>query len=241
MQQNMQAYTSNDQLVWKTLFNRQHENLKTKGSSIYLDCLSEMEPVLNAKQIPDFKAINAWFENRTGWKIAVVPGLIPVQDFFDLLAEKRFCSSTWLRSMHQLDYIEEPDMFHDIFGHIPLLVNPVFSEFAQKFGLLGQAFRDDPLALLQMQQLYWFTIEFGLILENDQPKVYGAGIISSFGETNRIANRDCTVHPFELNNVLGKLFQTDVLQDDYFIIKSLNQLIEALPQTSIKLTRKILL
>lgn len=241
MKQDMKAYTANDKQVWKTLFERQFENLQTKGSQKYLDCLYAMQPVLNANEIPDFNSINAWFTSSTGWSIEVVPGMIPVVDFFDLLAAKKFCSSTWLRRMDQLDYIEEPDMFHDIFGHIPLLSNPVFAEFAQRFGKLGQCFKDNPIALNQLQRLYWFTIEFGLILEDGKPLVYGAGIMSSFGETNRIAEQACNVFRFDIDEILRKSFQNDVLQEDYFIIDSLEQLNSALKDVQVHLTRKIIL
>jgi hypothetical protein len=143
-----------------------------------------------------WKVLDKWFENRTAWKIEVVPGLIPVDDFFELLAQKKFCSSTWLRKMEQLDYLEEPDMFHDIFGHIPLLSNALFSDFMQKFGKLGVAAKGDDEQILKLQRLYWFTIEFGMI-GSDDPKIYGAGICSSFGETNRSINKTISKVQYE--------------------------------------------
>jgi phenylalanine-4-hydroxylase len=239
MKQIMQNYTPTDHLVWKTLFERQRDNLETKGSKIYLDCLAKMSPVINARGVPDFSLINEWFKSSTGWDIVVVPGLIPVEDFFDLLANKQFCSSTWLRTMEQLDYLEEPDMFHDTFGHIPLLANPSFSEFAHRFGKLGQSFKGNTIVLNQLQRLYWFTIEFGLIQEDGIGKVYGAGIISSFGETNRVAEKNCNILPFDIDVVLKKVFQNDVLQEDYFLIESIDELNHALQSASIQLARKI--
>jgi phenylalanine-4-hydroxylase len=239
MKQIMKNYSPTDQLVWKTLFERQRLNLETKGSKIYNNCLAAMKPVINANSVPSFDAINEWFKTSTGWEIVVVAGLIPVEDFFDLLANKQFCSSTWLRTMEQLDYLEEPDMFHDTFGHIPLLADPTFSDFAHRFGQLGQSFKGDTLVLNQMQRLYWFTIEFGLIQEQGLGKVYGAGIISSFGETNRVAAKNCNILPFDINVVLKKVFQNDVLQEDYFLIQSLEELNDALLQASVKLARKI--
>lgn len=240
MDQIMKNYTNTDHLVWKTLFERQRKNLETKGSRTYLHCLDNMSTVLNANSVPDFSKINTWFEQSTGWKIEVVPGLIPVEDFFDLLANKQFCSSTWLRSMEQLDYLEEPDMFHDIFGHIPLLSDPSFSEFAHRFGKLGQSFKGDTIVLNQLQRLYWFTIEFGVIREENDNKVYGAGIISSFGETNRVAKENCNIFPFDIDIVLKKVFQNDVLQEDYFLINEIEDLNVALQHASIQLARKII-
>jgi phenylalanine-4-hydroxylase len=134
MRQDMKSYTSSDLSVWKKLFERQELNLYDKVCDEYRIALKNMCDVLNANEIPNFSKIDEWFEGQTEWKIEVVPGLIPVEDFFELLANKKFCSSTWLRNMNQLDYLEEPDMFHDVFGHIPLLSNPVFSNFMQAFG-----------------------------------------------------------------------------------------------------------
>ncbi|MBD3637982.1 MAG: phenylalanine-4-hydroxylase [Crocinitomicaceae bacterium] len=228
LKQEMDKYTSVDFEVWKILFERQAENLKTKGSLHYTQALSDMKEVLNRSLVPDFRALNGFFQEKTGWNIHVVPGLIPVEDFFELLAQKKFCSSTWLRSMENLDYLEEPDMFHDIFGHIPLLSNEVFSAFTHEFGKLGKKHIHNPESLVKLQRLYWFTIEFGVILE-EKIKAYGAGIMSSFGETNRIANRECTFHEFDIEAILNKEFRTDVMQEEYFVIESLEQLYNCLP------------
>jgi phenylalanine-4-hydroxylase len=229
MKQEMSLYTQNDKLVWKTLFERQKENLKGKACPEYLLALDEMKDVLNAETIPNFNEIDKWFENRTAWKIEVVPGLIPVDDFFELLAQKKFCSSTWLRKMEQLDYLEEPDMFHDIFGHIPLLSNALFSDFMQKFGKLGVAAKGDDEQILKLQRLYWFTIEFGMI-GSDDPKIYGAGICSSFGETNRSINKTISKVQYELEKVVNSEFRTDIVQEYYFCVDSLNQLLDSLKE-----------
>lgn len=238
MKQNMNTYTEEDKSVWKLLFERQYENLKTKGSKAYLDSLRLMQPVLNENSIPEFEKMNRWFESHTAWKIEVVPGLIPVEEFFELLSQKRFCSSTWLRSLKNIDYLEEPDMFHDTFGHIPLLANPVFSEFVYEFGKLGKEFIKDNEKLVQLQRLYWFTIEFGVMKENENIKSYGAGIISSFGETNQIHNREANFFPFKIETILNKAFRTDAMQEDYFVIDSLEQLFESLKQVKHLLQNK---
>ena len=229
--QEMSTYNSTDFEVWKILFERQNKNLENKGSKHYLKALKEMKAVLNAEEVPDFRKLNDFFSRTTSWEIAVVPGLIPVEEFFDLLAEKKFCSSTWLRSIENLDYLEEPDMFHDIFGHIPLLSNPIFSAFAHEFGKMGQKMRNNELALIQLQRLYWFTIEFGVIREDDV-KSYGAGIMSSFGETNRIHNNECSFLPFDIEMILHKQFWTDRLQEEYVVINSLDELYNSLSKAS---------
>lgn len=229
MKQHMSAYTAQDQLVWKTLFERQFKNLQGKVSDAYLNALQDMSSVMPAHKIPDFRELDEWFSTRTGWKMEVVPGLIPVDDFFRLLAEKRFCSSTWLRSMEQLDYLEEPDMFHDTFGHVPLLSNPVFSDFMQTFGELGCQVIHEPAKLAALQRLYWFTIEFGMIA-GPQPLIYGAGIISSFGETNRAVSKAVEHKPFVLEEVLEMPFRTDVVQEHYVCIADFEQLFESIQQ-----------
>ncbi|MCT4581031.1 MAG: phenylalanine-4-hydroxylase [Flavobacteriales bacterium] len=227
MIQDMEAYTSEDKTVWKTLFNRQVKNLKDKVSEEYELALNELSPVLNAESIPCIAAINEWFKQSTGWEIVIVPGLIPVEEFFQLLAEKKFCSSTWLRTMEQLDYLEEPDMFHDIFGHVPLLSNPVFSEFMQKFGKIGCSVIDDKEKVTELQRLYWFTIEFGMINQHN-PTIYGAGIISSYGESNRCVRPDIEKIPFKIHEVLKKSFHTDEVQDEYICIDSFEELFASL-------------
>lgn len=219
----MNAYTAQDRLVWKTLFERQQQNLPGKVSREYLEALENMSDVLNAHKIPDFREVDEWFSRSTGWQIEVVPGLIPVDEFFALLSQKKFCSSTWLRTMAQLDYLEEPDMFHDTFGHIPLLSNPVFSDFMQQFGELGCRVVDDEEQLLALQRLYWFTIEFGM-LAGENPLIYGAGIISSFGETNRAISGVPNLRPFVLDEVLALPFRTDVVQEEYICIDSFRTL-----------------
>ena len=231
----MSNYTVEDALVWKTLFERQAQNLMDKGARSYLKALDNMNEALNEKHVPCFEDINIWFTKVTGWQIEVVPGLIEVERFFKLLAQKKFCSSTWLRSKKNLDYIEEPDMFHDIFGHIPLLSNPVFSDYVYEFGKLGFKYIDDKERLVQLQRLYWFTIEFGVIKENDQIKSYGAGIISSFGETNQIHRHEATFLPFDIHAILNKSFHTDEMQTEYFVIDSLEQLYESLEMVKAEL------
>lgn len=228
----MSKYTKEDLWVWKTLFTRQKNNIPGKASQAYIDALEHMSPVLNANEIPSFEKINTWFETETKWELQVVPGLIPVQEFFQLLAERKFCSSTWLRSKNSLDYLEEPDMFHDIFGHVPLLSNPVFSEFVHEFGKLGCQFLDDPEKLLQLQRLYWFTIEFGVIQEQGKIQSYGAGILSSYGETNQIHEQNANFLDYSIEAIIQKVFRTDIMQEDYYVISSFEMLFESLKRLS---------
>jgi len=229
MKQQFENYTKEDFLVWKTLFERQVENLKDKSCKEYLNCLSELKGVLNAEFIPKFSELNEVLIQRTGWTIEVVPGLIPVNEFFKLLSKQKFCSSTWLRTMKQLDYLEEPDMFHDIFGHIPLFMDNEYANFAQKMGELGVKHLDDELVLLHLQRLYWFTIEFGLIEQNGL-KLYGAGIMSSFGESNFVYTNKTKIVRYNLNEVISTYFNNSEIQTKYFVIDSFHSLYNSIDE-----------
>jgi phenylalanine-4-hydroxylase len=228
MKQEYTKYNEEDLNVWSKLFSRQMDNLVTKGSETYLDSLLEMKEVLNVEKVPNFDELNKVLNQKYGWKIEVVKGLIPVDEFFILLSQKKFCASTWLRTLAQLDYLDEPDMFHDIFGHIPLLMNEDFSNFAQGIGTIALKYLDNEEALKKLQRIYWFTIEFGLIKENDVIKGYGAGIMSSFGETNHIFEDDIVIHPFDIAKVIEKEFISTEIQNEYVIIDSYSQLFQSL-------------
>lgn len=223
--QDYTAYTSADYAVWRKLFSRQLVALKEAACAEYLDCLHALFPTLSPDHPPRFTDLSRQLTNANGWSIQVVPGFLPVNDFFSLLAQRRFCSSTWLRTEKQLDYLEEPDMFHDIYGHIPLFLNRDYAEFAQKLGQLGVRYQDDEEKITQLQRLYWFTIEFGVMYQQGKLKVYGAGICSSYGETRHIfANPDVSIVPFQLDEVLAQSFVITEVQTKYFAIKSFAQL-----------------
>ncbi|PWN07157.1 phenylalanine 4-monooxygenase [Rhodohalobacter mucosus] len=224
MRQDYSAYTNEDFTVWRTLFSRQAETLKGRAHPEYMSCLEKLGDVLNADKIPDFDELNEKLMAENGWSIVVVPGLIPVDRFFKLLSEKKFCSSTWLRSMDQLDYLEEPDMFHDIFGHVPLLMNPEYAKFVEGFGRLGVEYGHNKTVERQLQRLYWFTIEFGLIKLKENTRIYGAGIISSSGETKHIFEDDIDVHSYNADRVLHTDFITSEIQTQYFEITSFEEL-----------------
>jgi len=162
--------------------------------------------------------------------------VIPVADFFNLLAQKKFCSSTWLRSINSLDYLEEPDMFHDIFGHIPLLSNPIFSKYVHELGKVAMQHIHDKEKLIQFQRLYWFTIEFGVLYENQNLKSYGAGIISSYIESNQVFTNNAKFLPFEVYKVIKKPFQTNTLQQEYVTINSFQELYNSLKIVKIEIS-----
>lgn len=229
MKQHYDDYTAEDHEIWGILFERQHKNLQGYSCSEYLECLDELDDVLTPEKVVDFRELDEALSSRTGWTIEVVEGLIPVEQFFKLLARKKFSASTWLRSREQLDYLEEPDMFHDIFGHTPILINESFSRFAQKFGELGVRFIDHPTIVKQLQRIYWFTIEFGVMKDPQLGhKVYGAGIISSYGETNHVMEDEIDVRDYNIHDVIKTEFRTDVIQSLYYKIDHFDQLFESL-------------
>ena len=237
MQQHFDRYKKEDHRVWGVLFERQVRNLEDKASSAFLDCLLELEPVLHAELIPDFNLLNAALIEKTGWQIEVVPGHIPVRDFLSLLSERKFPASTWLRSMEQLDYLEEPDMFHDVFGHIPLLMDEAYAQFMHEFGRIGMRWSANDQAIQSLRSLYWFTIEFGLTENHGNRGIYGAGILSSFGESKQVFEDQTQVFPFELDAILSTEFRTDVMQNQYFACKDLNQFLSCLPESEELLTK----
>lgn len=240
MKQQFEQYTTEDLAVWSLLFKRQIKNLEHKACSAYLESLATMRDILNPHELPDFDRINYWFKQYTGWEIYCVPGLIKVEDFFDLLAEKKFPSSTWLRSKDKLDYLEEPDMFHDIFGHVPLLCNPSYSNFVHAFGKLGRQFKGNKERTLELQRLYWFTIEFGLITDKEGLRIFGAGIISSFHESiSSLSNKEVNHIPFDLSTILQTDFCTSELQQTYFVIDHLEQLETAVQTLSTFLNHEL--
>ena len=229
MRQAYERYTEEDREVWNILFDRQVANLEGKVTNTYFEGIEALG--LNGKEIPNFLQLDAKLLPITGWTIEVVKGMIPVEEFFDLLNRKRFCSSTWLRSRAQLDYLEEPDMFHDIFGHVPLLASPDYSNYAHGMADLARRYGKFPGVMAMLQRLYWFTIEFGLVQESGKLKAYGAGLISSFGEVNQIYDEGIELKAFDLMEVFGTPFQNDRVQPLYFVLESMQQLYASLPET----------
>lgn len=221
-------YTDEDFRVWKILFDRQMDILSQTVSRNYLDALQ----IVNFRndKIPDFNEVNSTLNDLTGWNLHVVPNISPQKEFFKYLSEKKFTATCWLRSFEQLDYIEEPDMFHDVFAHVPLLSNTAYCNFFKGISDIALEHIDDPKAIELLGRIYWFTIEFGLIRENDKLKIYGAGIISSNGETKHCLSNECEKLNFDVNKIMSTNFRTDILQDKYFVIDSFDQLYNALPE-----------
>lgn len=227
LSQQWEAYVPDHHETWRRLYERQRANLEGKASPLYLASLDQMSETLTRESVPRISAMEAQLVETTGWSLTVVPGLIPVEDFFQLLANKRFCTSTWVRRPDQLDYIEEPDMFHDTFGHIPPLMDPDFAAFMHRFGEVGASLvaSGEDEAVLGLQRLYWYFVEFGFVRgKGGGPQLMGAGIMSSFGETNHAWGLRNTLIPFSIEEVMDTPFRTDVIQTKYFIVEDVVQL-----------------
>ena len=228
LQQIYSNYTPEDFLVWGTLYNRQMDSLTENGCKDYLKAVRDIQ--FNANEIPHFENTNAILKSFTGWKLKTVPCLCPPNEFFELLSDKTFTATCWLRKMNELDYIEEPDMFHDVFGHAPLLTNTDYCTFFQTLGSLAKQYHGNETAIGMIERLYWFTIEFGLIYEEEKTKVYGAGIISSKGElTNALSNRPVK-KDFNVREVMLHNFRNDVIQNEYYVIQGYSQLRDSLKE-----------
>lgn len=227
-QQIYSNYTEEDFLVWKTLFERQIEVLKLHASKDFLKALNYIG--FTSDKIPDFYEVNTRLQNVTGWKLVSVPCISSPEKFFPLLSEKKFTATCWLRKLSELDYIEEPDMFHDVFAHAPLLSNIDYCIFFKTLGDIAVKHINNAEIITMLQRLYWFTIEFGLIKENEELKIYGAGIISSKSETLHSLNNKSKKHAFNVVEIMQHPFRTDIIQNEYYVIESFSQLKNSIGQ-----------
>lgn len=227
VEQPWKSYTATDHLVWQTLYLRQQAQLGPQACQEFLDAQAAMG--MNDNQIPKFSELNTILKAATGWEIIGVEGLLPELDFFEHLANRRFPVTWWIRRPEQLDYLSEPDLFHDLYGHVPLLMNPVFANYMQAYGQGGlRAFQFGPEALSQLTRLYWYTVEFGLINTKQGLRIYGAGILSSKGECDYSLNSYAPNRiGFDLKRVMNTRYRIDTYQKTYFVIDHFEQLFEA--------------
>lgn len=228
MKQIYANYKSEDFEVWKILYERQMENLPRAASQAFLAGLEKIR--FAAEEIPEFERTNAILSELTGWKLAVVPGIVPDYTFFELMSNCRFPATTWLRKMKELDYLEEPDMFHDVFAHVPLLTNQDFVNFLQELSKIGLEYVGNDYAIEVLSRVYWFTVEFGLIQETQGLRIYGAGILSSAGETKFSLSDVPPKYDFDVQTIADTPYRKDVFQDRYFVIQSYEQLYESIPE-----------
>ena len=237
--QDYAQYTADDQWVWRTLFERQMQALPAVASGRFLEGLPRVD--FQAAKIPDFAEVNPLLDRATGWSLVAVPGIVDDRTFFELLAARRFPATTWLRTPAQLDYLEEPDMFHDVFAHVPLLTDPFFADFLQAVGTLALRHLHDARAVELLSRLYWFTVEFGLINEAGGLRIYGAGVLSSAGETRFCLSDVPARRPFDVAAILATPYVKDRMQDVYFVIESYAQLAASVPALEAELLRLLAL
>jgi len=223
--QDWQGYSAAEHATWKTLFERQQAILQDRACPEYLAGIHALD--VTAAGIPDFRRLNEILKAASGWEIVAVPGLVPDDVFFALMADRKFPSTCFIRTPAQLDYIQEPDVFHDVFGHVPLLVHPVFGDYMQAYGegglkALGLG------SLEKLARLYWYTVEFGLIRTPEGLRIYGAGIVSSKGESiYSLEGKAPKRIEFDLMRIMRTRYRIDDFQECYFVIDSFGDLIEA--------------
>ena len=215
-------YSAEDQAVWRLLVERQTALARQFAC---VEFVQGLETLGIGESIPDFDRVNAKLKPLTGWKVVGVPGLIPDAVFYDHLAHRRFPVTVWIRKRSELDYLVEPDLFHDFFGHVPLLSNPVFANYMQRY---GQRAMEAGAHIDLLARLYWYTVEFGLIRTEQGLKIYGAGILSSAAEVKHaIESKTVERLPFEAATVMHRPYEIDKLQSTYFVLDDFRQLFEA--------------
>jgi phenylalanine-4-hydroxylase len=224
IEQNWNVYSAEDHEVWEILYERRMKTLQDTGSRMFLDGARTIG--LDPDQVPVLQEVNDVLQTLTGWNAAPVNGFLPAREFFLSLAGRRFPTTVIVRSKEQLNYLPEPDIFHDVFGHVPLHAEPVFTDFLQRFGKVASRVKtEDETA--QMARLFWFTIKFGLTREDGEIKVYGSGLISSSSDAANALGPNCDRRPFSLDAVIEQPFEIDRLQDILFVVESFDQLFAA--------------
>lgn len=222
--QGWNTYTPEEHGVWKTLFARQSRLLPERACDEFVRGMQDLP--IGPDQIPNFEQLSEVLMKRTGWQVVAVPGLVPDDVFFEHLAHRRFPAGHFIRKPHELDYLEEPDVFHDVFGHVPMLMNPVIADYIQAYGEGG--LRARRLGVLEkLARVYWYTVEFGLVMQDDGLRIYGAGIASSATETVfSIEDPSPNRVRFDLERVMRTRYRIDDFQETYFVLDHLDDLLD---------------
>ncbi|SFS12151.1 phenylalanine 4-monooxygenase [Sphingomonas jatrophae] len=227
--QGWDRYTAEEHAIWDQLFERQVKLLPGRACEAYLRGLDVLR--LSRPGIPDFEELTERLMRATGWRVVAVPGLVPDAVFFEHLANRRFVAGNFIRRADQLDYLQEPDVFHDVFGHVPMLADPVFADFIQAYGQGGLRSMGYG-ALDKLARLYWYTVEFGLVEEAGALRIYGSGIVSSAGESRFALDSDSPHRiGFDLKRVMRTRYRIDDYQQNYFVIRSFDELLRTAVDT----------
>jgi phenylalanine-4-hydroxylase len=234
IEQDYAEYTSEHHAVWAELVRRRMPQLEFCAAQEYLDGFESL--CLPYDRVPNLAAVSAKLERRTGWNATPVSGFMPAPAFFEMLAGRRFPTTIWLRSRDSLEYTPEPDIFHDVFGHVPMHAHPVFAEFLARYGQLCSRVRDEAI-LERIGRVFWYTVEFGLIHQDGRVKVYGSGLISSNGECSNVLHNGCEVRRFVLNEVLRTPVKVNEMHHLLFAIESFDEIYEAMHSLETRIDR----
>lgn len=238
LKQDYERYSEEDFKVWRLLFERQQEVLPGRAAEEFFEGMKKID--FKASEIPRFTEMNKHLEKITSWNVVVVPGLIDNKSFFEYLLDKKFPASTWLRRLEELDYLEEPDMFHDVYGHVPLLTNQHFCDFLSGLSKIALKHIENEWAVEMLSRVYWYTVEFGLIQKGDKLEIYGAGILSSAGESVYALESDKPERvPYDVRRLLATPYIKDKFQETYFVIDSYEQLYNSLDLIETELERAL--
>jgi phenylalanine-4-hydroxylase len=226
IQQDWSAYSAQDHAIWTELVSRRMPQLEEHACAEYLEGFQQIG--LQQSELPNLREVSQRLEPRTGWQSTPVSGFLPADAFFEMLAARRFPTTTWIRSREQMEYTPEPDIFHDVFGHVPMHAHPVFADFLQHYGAVCASLKD-AADLERMGRLFWFTVEFGVIRQNGRIKVYGSGLISSHGECSHVIAQDnrVEIRDFNLDQVLNHPISTSEMQPVLYAVDSFDQIYEA--------------
>jgi phenylalanine-4-hydroxylase len=224
-QQDYAAYTPEQHGIWADLVRRRMSQLEQHAAQEYLDGFDTL--CLPYDRLPNLAAVSGRLERRTGWNTTPVSGFMPAPAFFEMLAARRFPTTTWLRGRDSLEYTPEPDIFHDVFGHVPMHAHPVFADFLAHYGQVCSRIQDEAI-LERIGRVFWYTVEFGLIYQERRVKIYGSGLISSNGECSNVLHNGCEVRPFTLDEVLRTPVKVDEMHHLLFAIDSFDQIYQAM-------------
>jgi phenylalanine-4-hydroxylase len=221
--QRWEDYSTAEHAIWNVLFRRQLAQLQDRAVQAFLEGVRALGLAPNG--IPRFEDLNKVLQRRTGWSVVAVPGLVPEEVFFRHLANRQFVAGRFIRKAAQLDYLQEPDVFHDVFGHVPLLADPVYAGYMQAYGEAGTRLGHGE-ALVKLARLYWYTVEFGLVRDGERLKLFGAGIVSSNGESAYALDSPEPLRlGFDLQRVMLTDYKIDAFQRNYFVIDSFEDLV----------------
>ena len=225
IEQDFSAYNPAQHAVWAELVHRVLPELEKHAAQEYLDGFE----IIGLRQdcLPNLKSVSGRLAPRTGWTSTPVSGFLPAPAFFEMLSTRRFPTTTWLRSIESLEYTPQPDIFHDVFGHVPMHAHPVFADFLERYGRVCAA-ATDPEVLEKLGRIFWYTVEFGVIRQHGQIKVYGSGLISSNAERRSVIDGNCAIRNFSLDEVLDTPVKVDELHKFLFAVDSFDQIYEAM-------------